>query len=283
MKILYLLFFSACLIASCRVSRSVSNTSPKGLDTITDLDLLPLKTRAVYKTEQGEYLVMRYEADFSDSIQENIDTSIAAMRVPGIAKIRTMGVATARVNRRCDSDYFDGSYRWEAKISKSDASLQTYNTLHSFMNTLENDDNMANHSTPITTNSARVPEENRNVRLKTAFLYCYSRQTDEDFHLIIGTTQNSTTAIYFNVEVSGLPNDDDDTFSAIQRVRENFLIKAQQRLCSSGYYFFDTPKKIELKGSLFFDKEHYNEDIGPASARPLTAWEIHPVTYFKYK
>ena len=47
--------------------------------------------------------------------------------------------------------------------------------------------------------------------------------------------------------------------------------------------FFEQPLKIEVKGSLFYDKQHHNGLIGPAAARPPDAWEIHPVTGMNYK
>jgi hypothetical protein len=185
-------------------------------------------------------------------------------------------------NKRCDSDKFDGSNRSVAKTTISPASLQTYNTLRAFINTLPDKDVMAAAITG--TSAHRIADEERNVRIKKAYLYAYSRQTDEDFHVIIGTTKNATASTkYFNVEISGLPQAGDASFTTLQSARTSFLTKATEKLCSSGYYFYKFPLKVEVSGSLFFDKQHHNGKIGPEEARPPNAWEIHPVTSIIYK
>ena len=285
MRYLVLILLCAYCIASCRSTGKISRSKAAGLDTITDMNLLESKKRAIYQNKKGEQFIMHYEPDPGDSAEQKKDTlPLAVTRYR-----KTVGVAAERivvtlkpVNKRCDSEYFDGSYRKEQKLSESHSSLQQYATITSLKNTLQADAFMA---TIITTSSApRTAEEDRYVRVKTAYLYCYSKQTDEDFHVIIGNTKTaSATTKYFNVEISGLPPDASPAFADIQAARSSFLAIADTHLCSSGYYFFETPLKIELKGSLFFDKEHFGDDIGPASARPTSAWEIHPVTYLRFK
>ena len=262
-----------CLLAqawSCKPAGKLAGTTTTGLDTITNINQVPKNAKAVLKTEGGEYFVMRHEADPVDSMALVVDSSEAALAPPA-------------ANNKCDSENFDGVYRSECKITSSNATIRNYNKLSTFISSLRPDAEMANYQPAINRNTLRVAEEDRNVKIKTAYLYCYARQTDEDFHLIIGTTDNPSTAKYFNVEISGLPATDAVDFAALEAARNAFLAKADKKLCGSGYYFFDAPLKVELRGSLFFDREHYNEAIGPASARPKTAWEIHPVTYFKYK
>lgn len=285
MRTLILILLCACCFASCKSTGKISRSKAAGLDTITDVNLLESKKRAIYQNKKGERFIMRYEPDPGDSAEQKNDT------LPRVAtrNIKTSSLTAGRIifivkpaNGRCDSEYFDGSYRKEVKLSKSNSSLQTYATLSSFKNTLQDDAYMASSISHSTT--PRIPEENRYVKIKKAYLYCYSKQTDEDFHVIIGTTKNpSATTKYFNVEISGLPPDAYPAFADIQAARNSFLTKADSHLCSSGYYFFETPLKVEIKGSLFFDKQHYKDAIGPVSARPTSAWEIHPVTYLLFK
>ena len=51
--------------------------------------------------------------------------------------------------------------------------------------------------------SDRTPEEERNVRVR-AFLYAASRESDNDFHLIVG--DEGDQAKMMTMEVSGLPS-----------------------------------------------------------------------------
>lgn len=265
------------LFASCKSSYKISKAKAAGLDTITNINLLEAKKRAIYKNEKGELFIMRYEQDPEDSTEE-IDTM---RQVPG-GGTRSKGFTFIAFNGRCDSENFDGSNRKKAKISISPANTETFNTLTAFINTLQDADQMA--AAIPGNNSLRIPAEDRNVRIKKAYLYCYSRQTDEDFHVIIGNTKTpSATTKYFNVEISGLPPSGDASYPLLQAARASFYTKASQQLCSSGYYFFENPLRIELRGSIFFDKQHHHGVIGPAQARPPTAWEIHPVTLLIFK
>lgn len=277
MKNSFILVIAACFFASCKGPHKISRTEAAGLDTITNINLLESKKKAVYKTEKGEYFIMRYEPDPRDSTEES-DT-IRVMNNGGASnKLFTVIV----INKRCDSDNFDGSNRADAKISISSAGLETFNTLRSFINTLPDKDLMADSITG--SNSPRIKSEERNVRIKKTYLYAYSRQTDEDFHVIIGTTKNPTASTkYFNVEVSGLPPANHASFSVLKSVRDSFLSKASQNLCTSGYFFYNNPLRIEVSGSLFFDKQHHNGLIGPAAARPPDAWEIHPLISLIFK
>jgi hypothetical protein len=271
----YLIVLIAFALLVCCKSQRLNQASAEAtpLDTIADLQLLSEKGRAVYKSPSGKYYEMYFVADsteFLDSgITESNGTSIMALR--------------AATNRRCDHDEFDGKYRKEAKTSIHSGSYKKYTTLARFMNTLVDDDFMAGeHDPAITTSSTRVVEESKNVRIVKAYLYAYSKQTDEDYHLIFGTSTNPETARYFNAEISGVPSAGSASHDALQTVWDNFNSDIGGESCRSGYYFFETPQRVELKGSLFFDKEHYNENIGPAEARPLSAWEIHPITYLRF-
>lgn len=272
----YLLVLSCCILLVCCKSQRISQkeASLLTLDTITDIQLLSDKGHAVYKTPSGKCYAMYFVPDSTDAAENSTPDSAASM---------TFAVRAAS-NRRCDSDAFDGRYRSEAKTSIYGGTIKKYTTLARFMNTLKDDEFMATeHNPQITTSSVRVIEENKTVRIARAYLYAFSKQTDEDYHLIFGTSNNPETARYFNAEISGVPADEQSpAYAILLGVWNDFSDHIGGDRCSSGYYFFDDPQRVELSGSLFFDKEHYNEAIGPANARPLSAWEIHPITKLKF-
>ena len=278
MKLLILFITVACLfILSCRSSGKISKAQAAGLDTITNINQLKTKKNAIYKNAKGEHFLMRYEPD-PDSTEEN-DTIQLINSSGGVISKSFKAVA---INKRCDSDNFDGTNRKDAKISISLASLQSYFTIRSLASTLPDKNLMADSIT--STSDPRIPSEDRNVRVKKTYLYAYSRQTDEDFHVIIGTTKTQTsTTRFFNVEISGLPPANHPSFTILKAARDSFFSKATEDLCTSGYFFYVNPLKIEVSGSLFFDKQHHNGKIGPESARPPDAWEIHPVTSLIFK
>jgi hypothetical protein len=277
MKSTIFIFLCASFLLSCKSGQKITKRQAAGLDTITDINLLQSKKKAIYKNENNEFYLMRYETDPRDSAARS-DT----MHLNREGGIRSTGFTVVVPNGRCDSENFEGTDRAAAKITISPASLQTYATLRSFINSLPDAD--ATAAAVPNSSSPRIPAEDRNVRIKKTYLYAYSRQTDEDFHVIVGTTKKpSAITKYFNVEISGLPPAGDASFSQLQAVRVSFLTKASQRLCSSGYFFYENPLKIEVRGSLFYDKQHHNGLIGPAKARPPDAWEIHPVTMLIFK
>src|SRR5207247_11361870 len=54
---------------------------------------------------------------------------------------------------------------------------------------------------------SRIAEEKRNVTVN-AWLYWVSRQSDDDYHLILGdTSELSSKTVFMNAEISGLPPD----------------------------------------------------------------------------
>jgi hypothetical protein len=276
----YLAFFILCasfLATSCKSVNKITKKQAASLDTITDLNSLQYKKQAIYKNPRNENHVMYYEPDPRDSIADN-DT--AQLNRGGGDYNATFRVIAA--NERCESDNFDGSNRRVAKITISPAGMESFSTLRALINSLEDAEVMADSIQG--SNSLRIPEEDRNVWIKRAYLYCYSRQTDEDFHVIIGTTKKQTASTkFFNVEISGLPPAADASFSLLNEARDSFFEEATENLCSSGYYCYATPLKIEVKGSLFYDKQHHNGLHGTGTKRPADAWEIHPVTFLRYK
>jgi hypothetical protein len=126
--------------------------------------------------------------------------------------------------------------------------------------------------------SERTSEEQHNVTVG-GVIYAASKETDNDFHLIVGDRGCDSGDCFINVEVSGLPTDpaasDYPTLSAIRTKFETYL---DQQLPGRKYKEFDPPIPVTVTGSIFFDVDHAAGAIGPAGMKPSSAWEIHPVT-----
>jgi len=278
MKSIVILCICAFLIlASCNSGNKIRKRQAVGLDTITNISNLESKKKAIYKNEKNELFIMYYEPDPRDSLEENDTTQLTRGGGNYYASFKFISA-----NERCESDNFDGSNRLQAKISISPASMESFNTLTTLVNSLEDADIVA--AAIPNSNSLRIPDEDRNVWVKKAWLYCYSRQTDEDFHVIIGNTRKQTASTkFFNVEISGLPPSGSASLPLLRAARDSFFRKATENLCSSGYFCYLNPVRIEVKGSLFYDKQHHHGLHGTGTKRPPDAWEIHPVTFLNYK
>lgn len=179
-------------------------------------------------------------------------------------------------------DTFQGSSRKAAKLSLSDAKMESFKDVAALLKTLPSVATMAKLFPPGSDGptSQRVSQEKRNVHLK-AFLYAASRESDNDFHLIIGGSPSVSPAVYMTIEVSGLPPQNSSAFSSLNGVRDAFKHFFGTRLPAATYDFYDPPIPIEVQGSLFFDAKHaQGSRPGPATLRPHmpTIWEIHPLS-----
>src|SRR5258705_5657499 len=175
MKPIPIFLICAILVsASCNNSNKIPKRQAAGLDTITNINNLESKKKAIYKNEKNELFIMYYEPDPGDSIEENDTTQLTKGGGNHNASFKVISA-----NERCESDNFDGSNRSEAKISISPAGMESFNTLTTLVNSLEDAEVVA--AAIPNSNSLRIPDEDRNVWVKKAWLYCYSRQTDEDF------------------------------------------------------------------------------------------------------
>jgi|GEM_PF-517073 len=252
---------------------TVKNKESK-LDTISRLDLLKEGDSAIFKAPNGQYY-------FVGSVAESIES------LPGNDSMNTS--APSVTNPPCDGEPFDGIDRKNAKLSISSATLQNYATIADLIATLPADDVIGNSNPPISTDAAsvRVGSEKRNVHITQAWLYTFKREGDEDYHVIIGSTPNKNTAVFFNIEISGLPKANAASFQKLLKARKDFKdFFGINNVCSSSYSdkFKDKPVPVEIKGSIFFDQLHYTDHtaIGPADARSKTYWEIHPVTFIRF-
>jgi hypothetical protein len=177
---------------------------------------------------------------------------------------------------------YRGTARKAAKLSIASADTESFQDLKDLIATLQPHDEMVKHKPVITTTatSNRVKEEKRNVKVST-FLYAASREDDNDFHLIVGRAPGATPAVYFTVELSGLPPSSSAAFPKLKAARDAFKQFFGNDLPGGNYSFYTPPIPVEIEGSLFFDMSHAKGSRpGPASLRPKmpVVWEVHPIT-----
>jgi hypothetical protein len=123
--------------------------------------------------------------------------------------------------------------------------------------------------------ATRFPQEQRNVTVD-AYLWYIRKETDNDYHLILGSTADAT-AQYMTAEVSGLPAGGDD-LDTLRQVRAQLVALAGSPPGSDRYEALTPPREIRVTGSLFFDGDHRPGEVGPTAHQPQTVWEIHPAS-----
>jgi hypothetical protein len=183
-------------------------------------------------------------------------------------------------------DNFAGTARKAAKLSKANAPIEKFKDLKDLIGSFAPESKMINHKPPIptTATSDRVKEEKRNVNV-AAFLYAASRESDNDFHLIVGRDQKSAPEMYMTMELSGLPPKTAPAFPDLDSARKAYKkFFGATKLPGFTYDFYDPPIPVKIEGSLFFDMTHATGPRpGPQSlkSRMPTIWEVHPLTSIK--
>jgi hypothetical protein len=171
------------------------------------------------------------------------------------------------------------SFRATAKTSFAPGTLETFSTLDSLFAPLPKDSKMTQQFPPLVggagNNTPRVAPEKRNVKV-LAWIYWVNNETDQDFHVILGSTSQLTTAtIFMNSEVSGLPAAH-PTQSPFPKDRADIRAILAKHPNANG--LFVTPVPVTVFGSLLWDGEHrFPNNVGPKKLRPTKAWEIHPI------
>lgn len=183
---------------------------------------------------------------------------------------------------RSTGDDFAGTARKAAKLSISDAAVESFADIPDLVHSLPSKSKMVHHHPPITTdsNSDRVAEEKRNVRIN-AFLYAASRENDNDWHLIVGRDPTADPPMYVTMEVSGLPPHSNPSFARLKAARDAFKAFFGEDLPGASYDFYDPPIPIKVEGSLFFDMSHATgRSPGPPSLHDdmPVIWEVHPIS-----
>ena len=241
-------------------------------DTITSLSEERQPGEYVFKTKKGSHFIMRVSSE-----QDSVDTD--------------KDLEPLSDDRTCNTDEFEGRDRAQVKTSKSNAPLETnMNVKTLFTQLSENEENLCEERDTFE-NDRRKSIENRNVQLETIFLYTFKRQKDEDYHLVVGSTDNSETAYFFNVEISGEPPSGSNGRNQILGARNDFEdYFGIREACASSYYrqdFRESPIPVIVTGSLFFDAFHCSsfQNSGPQNWPEIvlqTAWEIHPITKIEF-
>jgi hypothetical protein len=180
------------------------------------------------------------------------------------------------------SDNFQGTARKAAKLSIAQAATEQFKDVRDLIASLAPESDMINHKPPIGVGatSDRVNEEKRNVGV-TAFLYAASRESDNDFHLIVGRNPAEAQETYMTMEVSGLPPTTSAAFNTLKAARDSFQGFFKSQLPQLAYDFYHPPIPVVVEGSIFFDMSHSSgQRPGPPSlkSRMPTIWEVHPVT-----
>ena len=177
-------------------------------------------------------------------------------------------------------DNFSGTARKAAKLSISAAPTKTYKDVQSLINTLPSHQEMVNLRIPTGATSGRVPQEERNVRIK-CFLYAASRENDNDFHLILGRALSAQPERYMTMELSGLPPASAPSFAKLKAARDAYKAFFARDMPGTSYDFYDPPIPVEIEGSLFWDASHATGTRpGPQSlkSRMPTVFEVHPIS-----
>jgi hypothetical protein len=224
----------------------------------------PGATRGLHAGEVSTYRILK-------------TTEVDAYDEPAPAADTTRGLAPVP-----PGNAYHGTSRKAAKLTIGTGALEVLPDLQALIGSLPADGSMIAHHPAIadTAGSARVPEENRNVQVR-AFLYAARRETDNDFHLIIGRDRQLAPHLYMTMELSGLPPQASATYATMQSVRDAFTHFFGTHLPGVGYEYYDPPIPIQIGGSLFFDVHHaVGPHPGPSKLQPdmPTIWEVHPVT-----
>lgn len=174
---------------------------------------------------------------------------------------------------------FRGTDRKAPKTSIASGSVKGFSDVAALAATLPTDTAMRNHTPALTTStSTRAVEEQRNVHVK-AWIYAIKYETDNDWHVILGTRPTVSTKTFFNAEVSGLPSSSATAFATLRAARQGLAaVLANDLPATNTYRLYDHPLPVTVEGSLFFDVDHEAGVVGPTGMRPNTAWEIHPIT-----
>jgi len=186
------------------------------------------------------------------------------------------------------SEMFNGKFRAEVKTSYSTARKEQMTDIGSLLTRLPTDAQMTNEHPELVAkdknhqnHQPRIDREQRSVTVK-AWLYWVGRESDNDYHLILGDTSQLTSAtVFMNTEISGLPpgGSNQQPFVGLRSTLRTALATHPNKNGA-----FVTPLPVRITGSLLWDGEHRNPNNSgpkkPVDIRPKKAWEIHPIHNF---
>jgi len=195
------------------------------------------------------------------------------------------GLADSAIWDGSDGETFCRTARRAAKTSIAHGMTMQFDAFQAFHDWLPKQQDMENLHIPRGFDSNRVDQEKYDVTV-VVYLYATAKQSDNDFHLVIGGGPDAPTSQKMNVEISGLPPagyPDRDTFQTARETFKAFCLEQWGSLPKSTYKYCDPPLRIRITGSIFFDVEHGPGEVGPGSLSGDidTSWEIHPITRFE--
>jgi hypothetical protein len=237
---------------------------------------------SIHKTEmfKGKYhLIRTTEVDS----YEKTPTALALSRLLRTKQPPATAVASAVGRQPSSGDNFGGTDRKAAKLSIANAPTENLKDLNALIASLPSIDTMKNLKIPTSATSNRVKQEMRNIRV-SGFLYAASREADNDFHLIVGASLQSSQEVYMTMEISGLPPQNSPAFGPLNSARNAYKKFFGAKLPGAGYHFYQPPIPVTIEGSLFFDATHSSgQRPGPPSlkSRMPTIFEVHPITSIK--
>ena len=198
-----------------------------------------------------------------------------------------VAVPSFAATKAAGGDNFAGTARKAAKLSLPDADTESFDDVAGLIASLPKDTKMIKHNPKIkdTATSGRTKEELRNIRVK-AFIYAASRESDNDFHLIVGRDPDADTEVYVNMELSGLPSKTGDAFNQLKAARDAYKAFFKNKLPGNTYDFYHPPVPVTIEGAIFFDITHATgAHPGPASlkSRIPTIWEVHPISFIEFE
>jgi hypothetical protein len=181
-------------------------------------------------------------------------------------------------------DEFNGTVRRLAKNTIFNGDPKPFSSVGALRDWLPDNDHMKGLHIAKGPSVNRVDEEKSNVTVE-GYIYAFRKESDNDYHVIIGDDPNASNARYLNVEVSGIPEaGTDDNRDQLKTVRTAFQHAFQLGAQGPASYFRPQPPvPVKVTGSLFWDPEHEPpHTVGPQDFQPNTAWEVHPVSQIEF-
>jgi hypothetical protein len=190
---------------------------------------------------------------------------------------------------------FEGEYRAYSKTSivrrlnNNVKPAKTYSSVQALLDSLPDDKSIRDiyKSQGGMPDSHRVPLELKNVTV-TCWIHAVKfeggENGDNDFHVVIGTSADTGDHGFMNIEISGLPADDDIDFDQLKKARKDFIDLFPGENFTGQFKHINPARKVKLKGSLFFDGAHgagCKTCPGPKWAKPQTVWELHPIYFIQ--
>lgn len=269
-RTILLLSVTYFFVSSCSTSKSSTFGYSKkaATDTINTLDDFAASDLVAFKAPNNKIYYAR-----------RVPAADSAAELPGVSA-RSLERAAADPATEQFRDGQGGGVREEAKTTFTSGAF-TRRTLRWLVKNLPSNDSMETYN--LGQLSPRCAPEQKNVHVRTAYLYVFKHEEDKDYHLLIGNKKDYRDADYiFNAEVTGLPVNFTQDVAQLTKVRKDAVdFFKTQKSCNSQNYVLSIP--IEIKGSLFYDYHHKNHTAKCKGIQANTAWEIHPVHTIIFK